>query len=836
MTLQAPRAILRIARRNIVRNRWRSVLVGLLIMLPVTGMVGAVTWIRTTEPTSETYSTWQIGAADFSVHPTSSDAAAATEQLRALLPPGTVIESRTYSDGVLVLPGRRVRLSVRSTNLEGLGRGTLDLVDGRLPNALDEAAISPTVASVAGVSLGDRVEVEGMGGSTVVGIAENPARLSDRMVLLHPALADHPFEAATREWLVALPEGASQPALGLMFEVSSCVGCRTSGDVTLGMLVFGALALIETVLVGAAAFAISIRRRQRELGLLAAAGGTRRQLAGTVLGEGLLVAGIAAALGLVAGIGLVMLASPWIDQLTDRRNPPLVIDFTAIGAACGVALLAGLCAAAAPAWTAARMPALVALSGRRPPASGARRTLILGIVLVAVSVAMTGFGASMLLLDSSDSGAPFLLVGGAILGVLGFGACSPWLAERLEWMGHRLPLVGRIALRDAARARSRTAPIVTATLAGLAAAIAVSSIVASTSSAYNAEWRPWARPDQLLLIGEDATRLGPAVAAQMSAVAGAAVPEIVRSDGSPGNLHVFVTRDGDAPLIRPDEEFVCSDCPNFWPGVAGPAFLAALGVPADARAVPPDSVLLLVDESFEARAATIVVEQFEEQGETPDGGILYTTRYSAVETLPARVAVVGAAAGGRFPTALLAAETAARLGFQAVEGYSGYVVRLNRPVTEADIAFAGSLLTDSERTFAEASFRPLDPNASARGIVTGLSVLLALTITAIAVALGESEARADQRALLAVGADPRLRRRIVAARAGVIALLAVVLAVPAGLLPVWGLFASRDQPVVVPLPEVLVIVAVLPLAAIAGALLLSRPIPAWSAFRDISET
>lgn len=105
-------------------------------------------------------------------------------------------------------------------------------------------------------------------------------------------------------------------------------------------------------------------------------------------------------------------------------------------------------------------------------------------------------------------------------------------------------------------------------------------------------------------------------------------------------------------------------------------------------------------------------------------------------------------------------------------------------------------------------------------------------LTAVAVALGEAESRPEQRTLLAIGADPGLRRRIAASRAGVIALLGGLLAVPAGLLPIWGLLASRGYPLVVPIQEVAGAVVLLPLLAIAGTWLLSRPIPDWSAFRN----
>jgi hypothetical protein len=58
-----------------------------------------------------------------------------------------------------------------------------------------------------------------------------------------------------------------------------------------------------------------------------------------------------------------------------------------------------------------------------------------------------------------------------------------------------------------------------------------------------------------------------------------------------------------------------------------------------------------------------------------------------------------------------------------------------------------------------------------------------------------------------------------------------LLAVPAGLLRVWGLLVTRKAPLVVPVPEVIAAVALLPVLAFAATWLFSRPIPEWSAFR-----
>ena len=203
-------------------------------------------------------------------------------------------------------------------------------------------------------------------------------------------------------------------------------------------------------------------------------------------------------------------------------------------------------------------------------------------------------------------------------------------------------------------------------------------------------------------------------------------------------------------------------------------------------------------------------------------------------TLPATAVAIGMepAAGG-LPGAVISDRVANELGLGP--GQNGvYLLRLARPVTEADVAIAAEPASRYANTTAWAgALKPGPAYEGMRILLIVLSLIVAMSITAVAVALGEAEARADQRTLLAVGADPAIRRRITAARAGVLALLAGLLAVPAGLLPAWGLIGSRvNAPFVVPWPEILIAVAVLPLAGIVGGLLLTRPIPSWSAFRE----
>jgi len=838
MSLTGARAVLRISRRNVARSRWRSALIVILITLPVAGMSAGVTYLATTAPDPETTATQALGRAHMLVYAQTPDATAS--DLRAVLPAGSVIEPLALGEAGLQLPGRQLRVSLRQMDLDGLAQGMLRLVAGRTPRNDAEVAVSPSVAAL-DLELGSHVEMDDGVVRTVVGIVENPARLSQRLVL-RPIAADTFIET----WLVSLPDGAELLQRGgapdeqaVPLEPAPEAGevdlgpdfyARTRDDwlgrpagATGGVVVFGALVLIESVLVAAAAFAVSIRRRQRELGILAAAGAQPRHLAGTVLGEGLLLGGIGAALGALLGFGAVLAASPMLDHLLDRRVPPVALDLPGLLLSAIVGLLAALIAATVPAWSAARLPVLAALSGRRPPSARARRVLAVGMVLVVVSVALTAYGASILLVDPSQGSALVMLVAGAIIGVLGFGAASPWLIERLEAIGRRLPLAPRLAFRDAARARSRSAPIVTAMLAGLAATVAAGALITSYFSYSASQWEPTTRPDQLFVVGQDAAVAGPFVVREMGAIAGAPITELNRSpEGGYLFIEIFYTPAGEAPSLELDEhgQPICGDCLlASRVTLASNDLLAALAAEEAAPALLAGRAVILTKDPLSLSQVSVVIWR-------QDG--------VEVTTLPASAVAVGvdpnrAGTPGVLVTEALAAKLRVR-----PDAEDGYLIRLPRAVTDVDVSRAGMLVSEYPETYAYADVGPLRPEVVVRWAATVLSFILTLSVAAVAVALGEAEARADQRTLLAVGADPRIRRRIAAARAGVLALLAGVLAVPAGLLPAWGLLSSRETPLVIPIPELAVALVLLPAAAVAGALLLSRPIPAWSAFRDVA--
>ena len=184
-------------------------------------------------------------------------------------------------------------VTVRSMDLDGLARGMLTIVGGRAPAAPGEVAVSRPVADLAGVGIDDAITLAGMGKQRVVGLVEDPFNLQSRQVLADPSLA-RSADPTFMPWLVKVPAGIDPTSIDFSTAAVNHVGFRggsgsPADQASPAIIVLGGLAMVEAALVAAAAFAVSVRRRQHELGLLAAAGAAPRHLAGSVLAEALLL-------------------------------------------------------------------------------------------------------------------------------------------------------------------------------------------------------------------------------------------------------------------------------------------------------------------------------------------------------------------------------------------------------------------------------------------------------------------------------------------------------------------------------------------------------------------
>ena len=160
------------------------------------------------------------------------------------------------------------------------------------------------------------------------------------------------------------------------------------GYLTIGLLVFGLIALLVGAFVIFNTFTITVAQRTREFGMLRTIGASRRQILQAVVLEALLIGLVGSVLGLFAGIGLAPLLAGLLGMIGfDLPSTALVIAVRTIAVAILLGTVVTLLSSLAPALRATRISPMAAMregavgavegqaplgpgaAGRRSPAS-----------------------------------------------------------------------------------------------------------------------------------------------------------------------------------------------------------------------------------------------------------------------------------------------------------------------------------------------------------------------------------------------------------------------------------------------------------------------------------
>lgn len=368
---------------------------------------------------------------------------------------------------------------------------------GAAPSGPGDVVVDSATAQRRGLGVGDRVRVatrRGIVPARVSGVAANG---STALVAAAPVLA---FEASRAAELVGVPgwvsvvnvraepaadrsalqrelAGVGGPGVSVVDSASLVSAAQADVeeqlDTFVGLLLgFAAVTLFVSAFLIWNTFTIVVAQRTRELALLRAVGASRRQVAGSVIAEGLVVGVVASAIGLVVGallgVGLQRLISalgvsiPLGDTVFRGRTAVL-------GALVGVGVT--LVSVLGPARRSTAVPPVAAIAGI--DATPSRRTLgrpVAGTVLLAAGLLI---GARAILEGAAavDSRVRTVAVG-ALLVFLGVSAVARFLAGPvLGVIGlpfRRLGVAGRIAARNAVRNPRRTASTSSALMIGLA--------------------------------------------------------------------------------------------------------------------------------------------------------------------------------------------------------------------------------------------------------------------------------------------------------------------------------------------------------------------------------
>jgi putative ABC transport system permease protein len=523
---------------------------------------------------------------------------------------------------------------------------------------------------------------------------------------------------------------------------------------------------------------------------VAATGGTARDVRRVVLAQALVLGVGAATIGAVLGIAVAAVLVAVLPRVSPLELGPWQVDWRYVGAAFALGALASLLAAFLPAIAASRSNVVAVLAGRRGDAPARRGWPVLGAVLIAA-------GTAAVLTLGTRQGGEFVVAGGTLTMVIGAIVAMPWIIGAVGRLGSHLPLPLRLATRDSARQRARTAPAVAAVMAAVAGlttlAVGFSSDFeqsrreyqprhpagVTTVSAYSADERTWRSVDSAAardLPGRPLLPYG-TLGRSMATGTGPMTAVYVRRPGCPAT----------PPRETVQGQFHCYDwmfdgkAPASWGGagplVATPEALAALGYRLDAtqRSVLDAGGVLLPAESLAARGRATLTTYKDDGITTSDvqnhdvkAGYLPPRRNGGtVEVLPVVLTPAAAEAMGLewSRTGGVLAQSATPLGKDAQD-------RLEESLR----GVTGDLELYTERGFVQSRSLPLLA-------LFGTAVLVVLVGTLTATGLALNDSRPDLATLASVGAKPRTRRIMAAAQALVIGLLGAVTGVLVGLVP-----------------------------------------------------
>jgi putative ABC transport system permease protein len=379
--------------------------------------------------------------------------------------------------------------------------------EGRKPESDGEIAVSRTAAEQADLDIGDRVRVQGNGRVRpyeVVGLATfggtGTLGGAGAVVLTLPqvqALADDPGRVTEVD--LEAESGVTQQALKA--DVRAALGpgvvvrtgkedtekqSRDLGEIlnflTIGLLVFGLIALLVGSFVIFNTFTITVAQRKREFGLLRTIGASRRQVLRAVIVEAALIGVVGSVLGLFAGLLLAPLLQALLGsfglELPDQSS---VVALRTVLVAVGIGTVVTLLSSIGPAVRATRIPPIAALQEASVGSSGRMRgrSVVLRAAVAAVGLAVMLIG----LFGGFETSSALILLGlGALLVFIGVGLLSPLLVAPLAALIGR-PLqamggvAGKIARGNAVRTPGRTAGTAAALMIGVALVAFVSIFV-----------------------------------------------------------------------------------------------------------------------------------------------------------------------------------------------------------------------------------------------------------------------------------------------------------------------------------------------------------------------
>jgi len=378
---------------------------------------------------------------------------------------------------------------------------------GRAPTSAGEVAIDVATATSQDLAVGDPIVIQTIGGTdsfTIVGLTnfgseDNLAGATLAAFDLNQAQVLFDLEGKLSTIDVLAVDGVEPDAL--VADISTLLPTGTEavtgaqqtqeqldqvteglGFLSTALLAFAGVAVFVGAFVIQNTFRITVAQRVRELALMRAIGATGSQVTLLVLIEAAIIAVVASALGVLAGVGLAELIKTGMDAAgLGIPDGPLTIQLRTVIVSMTVGMGVTLFAALLPARRASSIPPVAAMSesGARATPKSLRNRAIAGSTL-------TGIGALAMTLGLVlENGVSLALVAtGAIALFMGTSTLAPLVARCVARVlsAPMRGITGKLAKENTIRQPRRTASTASALMIGIAL-VAFTSIFAASIKA-----------------------------------------------------------------------------------------------------------------------------------------------------------------------------------------------------------------------------------------------------------------------------------------------------------------------------------------------------------------
>ncbi|MGO8886088.1 MAG: hypothetical protein ACLPUO_08365 [Streptosporangiaceae bacterium] len=487
-------------------------------------------------------------------------------------------------------------------------------------------------------------------------------------------------------------------------------------------------------------------------------GATDRNVQLVMVANGVAVGMAAVIVGGTVGFGVWLAYVPHLQAATGHVVDPLGLPWWVIITGMALAVITAMLAARQPARMVARVPVVAALSGRPPRLAAVHRSAAAGLTTLAA-------GLALLLLSGGAPTGGSLLAGLIVTSVGMFllaGVCVTVLAGAA---GPRSPVAVRIALRDLARYRTRSA----AALAAVSFAVFLAMVTTLGASFRFSMALDWTgenlTPSQLIVY--------------TNAQAGAANPG--PAGGPPGQtapnqpptgvraLHAEVTTLASQLRAKPVLALYTAVSAHQDRGPEASATLAQLdnlrnNFSGTVYVATPALLARFGIKQNEIGASTDILTMRPGLASEPDMQLCFLP--------PVNIYACPAAASVNFPViqtfSSLPDGTSAPNTIITMHGVqvlhakmmlAGWLVQTPKPLTAVQISSARSVVAGAGGTL-EIKSGQLGLSQIANG-ATAAGILIALGVLALSVGLIRSESAGDLRTLAAVGASGLTRRAII---------------------------------------------------------------------------